>query len=91
MQRRTDHVMGRPPELVGKPGAHHAHARAPMLAQLRAQAGITDDAAGELLKEQRLSLGVLRALEGGEYAPRLTISRATAALGLSHAAAKAEI
>jgi hypothetical protein len=83
-----DHIDGRLPENVGKPGEANAHAKTPSLAQLRAQAGITDEVAAPLLATQGYSLATLHALENGAQMSRMTISRITAVLRIPHATAK---
>jgi hypothetical protein len=88
---QPDHIDGRPPEFAGKPGEHHMYASTPDLAQIRQAARITDEQASALLREQGYSIDTLRALEAGQAMSRLTVSRITACLGLSHARAKGEI
>jgi hypothetical protein len=86
LDRREARVRG-----VTLPGEHQLDVTTPNLAELRQGAGIADQQAEALLKEQHLGLATLRALEAGEAVPRIVCSRVTAALGISHAQAKGEL
>src|SRR4051812_44260002 len=70
---------------VTLPGEHQLDVTTPSLAELRAGAGITDEQAEVLLKEQHLGLATLRALEAGSPHPRIVAARVCACLGLDYA------
>jgi DNA-binding XRE family transcriptional regulator len=88
IRSRLDYANGRQAQYVGRPGEHHIHTRTPRLKELREQAGITDEQAAELLKEQTHGLGTLQRLEAGVPMPNIVAARVCAALNINYAAAK---
>src|SRR4051812_46538678 len=80
LDRREARVRG-----VELPGSHDLDVTTPRLQELREAKGLTLEQAGELTTYGQ---GTLQALENGASMGRLQVSRLTAELSISHAAAK---